>query len=59
MLNVSVATKFSQSLQFVLVVVTVANFLILPIYSNYPVNQANDSQARQIAEDEDCCCCTA
>ncbi len=46
MLNVSVATEFSQSLQSALVVVTVAKFLIRPIDSNDPVDRASDYQAR-------------
>ena len=59
MLNVSVATEFSQSLQSALVVVTVAKFLIRPIDSNDPVDQASECQAHQSAEAEGDCCCTA
>ena len=46
MLNVSVATEFSQSLQSAPVVATVARFLIHPIDSNDPANRASDYQAR-------------
>ena len=53
------ALGVNQSLRFALVIVTIAMFLRTPIYSNYAVNQANNSQARQIAEDEACCCGTA